>query len=235
MLIFKLVKQHVTMEEPSSYNGPAAAFAALAGGTSLASGVAQNSALRDQQDAAAAAARLNYNIEAQKQQDIRQEAGIALTQEGIKRAEERGRIRASQAETGVSGASSLREYANTYLKASMTKGSIISKEEAMLYSSGLQQQQTYLQTANTINQLQSQKSSPLELITKTAVSAVGGYMAAGGTFGGGIDAANAAVANASASGVTSQTALQAAYETGLKGFGSSTLGFALLSGANTNY
>ena len=235
MLIFKLVRQHVTMEEPSSYNGDPISMALLAGGTSLASGVAQNSALRSQQDDAAASARLNYNIEAQKQQDIRQEAGIALTQEGIKRAEERGRIRAAQAETGVSGTSSIREYANTYLKASMTKGSLISKEEAMLYSSGLQQQQTYLQTANTINQLQSQKSSPLGLVAKAAISGVGGYMAAGGTFGGGIDAANAAVANASASGVTSSTALQAAYEAGLKGWGSSTLGFALLTGANTNY
>lgn len=217
-------------------------MAVVSAGISAASISAQNKSLTQQQNAINSAARMNYNMEQQKQADIASKAGMDLTAEALKRQAERGRIRVAQSESGVTGASPLRELANSYLQQSFTAGSIVSKEEADIYSSSMKNVSTYLDTKNQINTLQANKTTGLAALTQVAIAGAGGYMAGGGTFGGtpttfttaggqtissaGMSASQLATANSAVASGAWKIATP-----GVAGFGSRTLGASLMLGS----
>lgn len=145
----------------------------------------QNKALTEQQNAMASAANLNYQLEQQKEVSRIEAAGLELTQEQRQRNAERATMRAAAGESGVAGASPLRNTANSYVQQALSTGSIISKEEADLYSSSMENVSNYARTLSGINQAQSQKTTGFNALMQIGLSAGGGYMAAGGTFGGG--------------------------------------------------
>lgn len=194
----------------------------------------QNKSLVEQQNEAASTARLNMQMEQQKEADIKAQTGMELTQEERKRMAERATMVTKAGESGVAGISPLRNLANSYVQQAFDTGSIVSKEEAQLYSSSMGNVSTYLQTKSDINKLQSQKTTGLNALIDIGMAAAGGYMAAGGTFGAGGTFTNAAT------GATTQVSTNAAaqsmmpamtqsgYTYSSSAVGSKSLGYSLL-------
>lgn len=146
----------------------------------------QNEAIADQQDSIAATTRMNYALKQQQEQELKEQAGMELTNESIKRFQERGSIRAAQAESGVAGASPLRELSNTYLQESLTAGTIIAKSEAGQRSLALENQSSYLQGLSQINQLENQYTTGFDAALQIGISAGSGALMGGavaGSFG----------------------------------------------------
>jgi len=150
--------------------------AAVVTAAATASSISQgNQAAEDAQRAAVARQRLMNQQQEQQMQEIQAEAGAALTNETRERLREKGKIQAASAESGVAGASPLRELANTYMQEAFTTGTIISKEEAALRTAAMQSQQTRLETQSAINQAESTKSTGLGAALQIAGSAFSGY------------------------------------------------------------
>ena len=129
---------------------------------------------------------MNYALKQQQEQELKAQAGMELTGEAIKRFQERGSIRAAQSESGVAGASPLRELSNTYLQESLTAGTIIAKSEAGQRSLALENQSSYLQGLSQINQLENQYTTGFDAALQIGISAGSGALmggAAAGSFG----------------------------------------------------
>jgi hypothetical protein len=209
--------------------------AVVMGGLTANSIQQQNKALTQQQQALVDAANLNMKMEQQKEADRIAQTGMELTQEERVKFAEQGSMRAAAAESGVAGVSPLRNLTNIYVQHSLTKGSIITNQEMDLYTSSMGNINTYAQTQSGINQAQSQKTTGFEALAQIGMSAAGGYMAAGGTFGGGAAAGNTAGLKAGAStgaaawSPTFNSAYNSAYASASAGFGSKELGYAFLS------
>ena len=137
---------------------------------------AQNEAAQAQQESIAATTRMNYALKQQQEMEAKAAIGMEKTNESIKRFQERGKVQAAQAESGVAGASPLREMANTYLQEALTQGTITAKGEAQQRSIALEMQSTYLEGLSQINQLESQKTSEGSAWMQTIVSGVQGGM-----------------------------------------------------------
>ena len=155
--------------------------AAMAGIAMVSTGMqikAQNEAAQQQQESIAATTRMNYALKLQQEQEAKAKTGMELTQKSIEAYAERGRVQAAQAESGVAGVSPLREFANTYLQESLTKGSIVSQGEAEQRSLALDNQRTYLEGLSQINQLESQKTSESQAWMSTIMSGIQGGMSA---------------------------------------------------------
>lgn len=153
--------------------------AAMAGLAMVSTGMqikAQNEALQEQQESIAATTKMNYALKQQQEMEAKAATGMEKTEESIKRFQERGRIQAAQSESGVAGASPLREMANTYLQESLTQGTLTAKGEAQQRSIALEMQSQYLQGLSQINSLESQKTSESDAWMQTIMSGVQGGM-----------------------------------------------------------
>jgi len=154
--------------------------AAVVGGlTAVSTGMqikAQNEALQEQQESVAATTRMNYALKQQQEQELKEQAGLEKTKVAIEKFQERGKIQAAQAESGVAGASPLREFANTYLQESLTQGSITATTASKQRTLALENQSTYLQGLSQINQLESQKTDESAAWMQTIMSGVQGGM-----------------------------------------------------------
>lgn len=158
---------------------------AIISGASTAMQISQtNKATQRQQEAAVAQQNLMNQQRAQEMEEIKAEAGMEATQEARERLAERASIKAAQAESGVAGVSPLRELANVYMQEAINTGTIISKQEAELRTSGMQAQRDYLSTVSAINQAESQKTTGLAAALQIGVAGAQGYAMSGGTFGG---------------------------------------------------
>lgn len=155
-------------------------MALLGAASSAANVAATNKQAQAQAEAAVSATNLAYKQQEMEQEEIRQETGVQLTAEALKRVEERGKVRAAQAESGVAGISSARELANTYLQEALTTGTIISKEEARLRTSGLHSQQSFLSGVSSVNQATASMYSPLTAALTIGAGAASAYATAGG-------------------------------------------------------
>jgi hypothetical protein len=209
--------------------------AVVMGGLTANSIQQQNKALTQQQQALVDAANLNMKMEQQKEADRIAQTGMELTQEERVKFAEQGSMRAAAAESGVAGVSPLRNLTNIYVQHSLTKGSIITNQEMDLYTSSMGNINTYAQTQSGINQAQSQKTTGFEALAQISMSAAGGYMAAGGTFGdtgtftNASNGASVKVAH-SQSAAMMQNMTSAGYTySGIPSFGSKELGYAFLS------
>jgi hypothetical protein len=147
-----------------------------------------------------------------------------LTNESIKRFQERGAIKAAQSESGVAGASPLRELSNTYLQESLTAGTIIAKSEAGQRSLALENQSTYLQGLSQINQLENQYTTGFDAALQIGISAGAGYLmgGAGATSGAGAGTLTAP---------TGEMALMSAGETAAMGAVPAGYSFTTLAGS----
>lgn len=163
------------------------ALALIGGATTAVSGVmsatANNRALAAQQKATVEANMLNQRQKQQEANEVARKTGMDLTAEHIKRIEERGRIKAAQAESGVAGASPLREFANTYVQEQITKGGITEQGNAYIRTIGSQQNAMYGQAVSQVNALESQKQDSGSIlfgsILKGAMTGLSIYGAAG--------------------------------------------------------
>lgn len=185
-----------------------ATMAAVMGTTTAMSIRAQNEAAQQQQESIAATTRMNYMLKQQQEQELKEKTGMELTQKSIEAFAQRGKVKAAQAESGVAGASPLREFANTYLQESLTKGSIVSQGEAGQRTLALENQSTYLQGLSEINKLESQKTTGGAALLQVGLAAgagalMGGAMAGAGTSiaaGGSIPAGTAGTLTSTAAG-----------------------------------
>ena len=183
----------------------------------------QNAAAQAQQENIAATTRMNYKMKEMQEQELKAQAGAKLTEEAIKRYAERGKIQAAQAESGVAGVSPLRELSNTYFQESLTKGSIVSEEEAKQATIGIENMNTYLQGLSQIKHLESQKSSGIDSAVQIGMTALQGYTMADGSFGAETatsapsattaSQANANIQNLTSLGYTNQASNLGAYYT----------------------
>lgn len=160
--------------------GSAMLMAALSAASTAAQISAQNKAAQAAGRAANARTLMQYKQEEMAQQETKAAAGAKLTEEDRKRLAERGKIRAAQSESGVSGVSSIRELATSYMEQAFETGTIVSKEEAELRSSGMKMTSTYLEGKSAVNEANSKISSPLSTVLQIGSSAVQGYAAGGG-------------------------------------------------------
>lgn len=165
-------------------------MAVLSAGSTALSIKAQNEAIAQQQESINATTMMNYSLKKQQEEEVKQKAAVELTGEQIKRVQERGAIKAAQGESGVAGASPLRELANSYLQQSLTAGSIISKEEAEQRSIGLEMQSTYLQSLSEYNKLESQATEGWEAGLQILQSGIQGGLS-GYSMGGALGASSA--------------------------------------------
>jgi len=173
--------------------------AAMAGLAMVSTGMqikAQNEALQEQQESVAATTRMNYALKQQQEQELKEQAGLEKTKVAIEKFQERGKIQAAQAESGVAGASPLREFANTYLQESLTQGSITATTESKQRTLALENQSTYLQGLSQINQLESQKTDESDAWMQTIMSGVQGGMS-GYSMGSSLGASSATTAGGS--------------------------------------
>ena len=139
-----------------------------------------NKAAEDAQAAAVDRQNVMNQQRAQEMEEVQAEAGLEATNEARESLRQQASIRAAAAESGVAGASPLRELANVYMQEAIDVGTIISKEEAQLRTIGMQSQQTYLETQSSINQAESQKSTGLDAALQIGMSGAQGYMLGGG-------------------------------------------------------
>ena len=139
-----------------------------------------NKAAEDAQAAAVDRQNVMNQQRAQEMEEVQAEAGLEATNEARESLRQQASIRAAAAESGVAGASPLRELANVYMQEAIDVGTIISKEEAQLRTIGMQSQQTYLETQSNINQAESQKSTGLDAALQIAAGGAQGYAMMGG-------------------------------------------------------
>ena len=151
--------------------------AVLMGGMTAMQNQAQNEAAQAQQESIAATTRMNYALKQQQEMEAKAAAGSKMAEEQMKRLQERGKMQAAQGESGVAGASPLRELMSSYVAQSLTSGSIISEGEAQQRSIALEMQSTYLQGLSEMNRLESQKMSEGAMLTSTLLSAGAGALA----------------------------------------------------------
>ena len=133
-----------------------------------------NKAAEDAQAAAVDRQNVMNQQRAQEMEEVQAEAGLEATNEARESLRQQASIRAAAAESGVAGASPLRELANVYMQEAIDVGTIISKEEAQLRTIGMQSQQTYLETQSSINQAESQKSTGLDAALQIAAGGAQG-------------------------------------------------------------
>jgi len=150
---------------------------------------------------------MNYALKQQQEQELKEQAGLEKTKVAIEKFQERGKIQAAQAESGVAGASPLREFANTYLQESLTQGSITATTESKQRTLALENQSTYLQGLSQINQLESQKTDESGAWMQTIMSGVQGGMSVysmGSSMGGSTSgyASGATTASSSTQGIS---------------------------------
>lgn len=202
--------------------------AVIMGGLSAYQIKQQNEAIADQQESIAATTKMNYALKQQQEAEAKTQAGMELSNEAIKRFQERGAVRAAQAESGVAGASPLRELANTYLQESLTAGTIISKSEAEQRSLALQNQSTYLQGLSQINALDAQYTTGFDAALQIGISAGAGYMMGGAAGGAGASSGAGAGTLTAPSG---EMALMSAGETAAMGSVPAGYTFTTLGGS----
>ena len=153
--------------------------AAMAGLAMVSTGMqikAANEAAQAQQESIAATTRMNYALKQQQEMEAKAATGSKMSEEQIKRVQERGRMQAAQAESGVAGVSPLRELMSSYVAQSMTTGSIAAEGEAQQRSIALEMQSTYLQGLSEINKLESQKTNESDAWLSTIMSGFQGGM-----------------------------------------------------------
>jgi len=167
-------------------------WAALLGGLSALQVVQGNRAVQEQANAQfraqQEAQRANQALQQQKMQELKIQASMELTKESKARRVEAGKIIAKQADTGLVGATPMRNLADVYIQEALTSGTIISKEEAKLRTVGYESLADARRTTSAMNQIESKAAasmtSPLGALFKIGTSAAGGYMMGGGTIAG---------------------------------------------------
>lgn len=158
------------------------AMVVVSAGTTAMNIDAQNKAAEEQQQAAVARQNLINKQQEQQMQEVQAEAGAQMTNEARERLRERGAIQAASAESGVAGASPLRELANVYVQEAFNTGTIVSKEEAALRTTAMQSQQTQLETQSAVNEAESAKTTGLAAILQIGTAGAQGGMQAYGVF-----------------------------------------------------
>ena len=147
----------------------------------------------------------------QEMEDVSKKTGMDLTNLKRESLRQQASARVASAESGVSGASTLRNLGNVYMQESFNAGSIVSLSESQVQQIGVQSQADFLSTRSAVNQAESQKSTGLSAALQIGVSAGTAYATAGGFAGG--------TAAIPATSTTALVPAQSAWETSKTAFG----------------
>jgi len=141
---------------------------------------AANQAAEAQQNAAVERQRA-MNVQRQlEMEETNKKAALELAQEKRKAKREFSASVAMAAESGVSGATTLRNLADVYMQESFKSGSIQSLAESDIVRIATQSQSEFLQTRSDINVAESKKTTGIAAALQIGGSAAMGYGAGGG-------------------------------------------------------
>jgi len=154
-----------------------AAIAAVGKGAEIS---ATNTAAEGAQEAAVNRQTAMNVQRAQEMEDVSKKTGMDLTNLKRESLRQQASARVAAAESGVSGASTLRNLGNVYMQESFTAGSIVSLSESQVQQIGVQSQADFLSTRSAVNQAESQKSTGLSAALQIGVAAASSYAMAGG-------------------------------------------------------
>lgn len=159
---------------------PALAVAAISAVGSASKIAATNKAAEGAQEAAVNKQSAMNIQRMQEMEDVSKKTGMDLTNLKRESLRQQSSARVAAAESGVSGASTLRNLGNVYMQESFNAGSIVSLSESQVQQIGVQSQADFLSTRSAVNQAESQKSTGLSAALQIGASAVSGYAAGGG-------------------------------------------------------
>ena len=161
-------------------------MAALATVSTASSISAANSAAESEQDAAIQQQNIMKQQRSLEEEETNRKAGLELTQAKRESLQQKSAATVAAAESGVSGASTLRNLGNVYMQESFKAGSIISLNEAQVARIGVQSQADFVSTRSAIQSAENKKTTGMAAALQIGGSAMQGY-AAGGGFGEGMD------------------------------------------------
>lgn len=141
---------------------------------------AANQAAEAQQNAAVERQRAMNMQRKLEMEETNKKAALELAQEKRKAKREFSASVVMAAESGVSGATTLRNLADVYMQESFKSGSIQSLAESDIVRIASQSQSDFLQTRSDINIAESKKSTGLSAALQIGASATSGYAAGGG-------------------------------------------------------
>jgi hypothetical protein len=113
-------------------------------------------------------------------EDTNRKASLELTESKREALRTQASTRVAAAESGVAGATPLRNLANVYMQESIRAGTVISKNEAENVMTGIRSQSDFISTRNSINEAESKKSTGLSAALQIGVAGAQGYAAGGG-------------------------------------------------------
>jgi hypothetical protein len=142
---------------------------------------ATNQAAEAQQEAAIEQQRIQNMQSVQEMEETTRKAGLELTESKREALREQATQRTAAAESGVAGASPLRNLGNVYMQEAFKSGSVVALQESDLAKIGTQSQADFLSTRSKINQAESKKSTGLGAALRIGAAAGQGYSAGGGT------------------------------------------------------
>ena len=160
------------------------AVAAIAAVGSAAKISATNKAAEGAQEAAVNKQSAMNIQRMQEMEDVSKKTGMDLTNLKRESLRQQASARVAASESGVSGASTLRNLGNVYMQESFNAGSIVSLSESQVQQIGVQSQADFLSTRGAINQAESQKTTGAAAALQIGVAAATAYATAGGFTGG---------------------------------------------------
>ena len=150
---------------------------------------AKNQAAESEQVAIVERQNIMNQQRASEMEDVNRKAGMELTERERTSLREQSTARVAAAESGVSGASPLRNLMDVYMQGSIDKGSIISQAEADQVQVGIASQGDFLTARGGLNAAEGKKSTGLNAALQIGMSAAAGYYGGGGdsSLGGMLD------------------------------------------------
>lgn len=141
---------------------------------------AQNQAAEATQQAAVEQQRAMNAQRVSEMEELNREAALELTEHKREALREQAAARVAAAESGVAGATPLRNLANVYMQEGIKAGTTISKNEAKLAQVGIASQTDFIRTKNTIQEAEAKKTTGLNAALQIGMAAGEGYAMGGG-------------------------------------------------------
>lgn len=143
---------------------------------------AENQAAESEQKAAVERQAIMNQQRVMEMEETNRKAALELTENKREALRQQATLRTSAAESGVAGASPLRNLMDVYVQESIKSGSVISKGEAQLAQIGVAAQGDFIQARNRIDAAESRKTTGLGAALQIGLSAAQGYSMGGGEF-----------------------------------------------------
>lgn len=148
----------------------------LSAGTAMAQVIQGNAVAEQTAQAANKAASLDYSIMAQRQQQIGEQAAQDAFERQRQGLRERGKLMVAMGESGVLGASPLRELENSIFQSDYDKSIIESNRDNAISQTELQKKAIYAEASSRINQARSMSTNPFLAMLKIGMAGGSGAL-----------------------------------------------------------